>query len=489
MSVNPVGALLVALIQTPAAQRPVDFGVVDSTVAALIRAGNLPGAALVIVHGDQIVHVRGFGAADGSGRPITPDTPFFIGSTAKSLTAFAVMQLVDAGRIDLDAPVIRYLPWFKLRDSVQSSKITVRHLMTHRSGIPESACSEFLADRTIDPAASEAQIRWLAGVQPSGPAGSKWSYCNLNFTIAGLVIEAASGLSLAEYFRSRVFGPLDMRHSHTEWADAALDGLAQGYQYFFGLRFRSEMPANRGGLAHGYYIMSATDVGHFLIAELNQGRYLDRQVLSPGAMAERHRGQVAVVEGRKNTIGWMEYTFKGTTALDHGGSLPTYQSRFMVFPKDGWAVGLLSNGNGGSSDLYFGAAAEQVAALVIGATPDPLSGRWVYPLLFSIFSVVPILQLFGLRRGLLRFRGWRRDPATRPSTRRDRIRKVIVPVVLALFGGSVMAFGLPALFGSPLRVMRAFQADAGWMVTISGVAGLLWAAVLAVAGWRSWART
>ena len=80
----------------------------------------IPGAALVIVQGDQIVHLKAFGVADGSGRPVTPQTPFFTGSTGKSITALAIMQLVEAGKIKLDAPVQTYLPWFRVADAKAS---------------------------------------------------------------------------------------------------------------------------------------------------------------------------------------------------------------------------------------------------------------------------------------------------------------------------------------------------------------------------------
>ena len=98
----------------------------------------IPGAALVIVQGDQIVHLKAFGTADGSGRLITPQTPFFTGSTSKSFTALAIMQLVEAGKIKLDAPVQTYLPWFRVADVKASQMITIRQLLNQTSGLPRS---------------------------------------------------------------------------------------------------------------------------------------------------------------------------------------------------------------------------------------------------------------------------------------------------------------------------------------------------------------
>ena len=121
-----------------------DFAAIDAYVQAEMQAARVPGLALGIVHGDQIVHLQGFGIADPSGRPVTPQTPFIIGSTTKSMTAVAMMQLVEAGKVELDAPVQRYLPWFRVADAEASARITIRHLLNHTSGLPTTPNGEFV---------------------------------------------------------------------------------------------------------------------------------------------------------------------------------------------------------------------------------------------------------------------------------------------------------------------------------------------------------
>jgi len=106
-----------------------DFARIDAYVSAQVQDARIPGLALGIIHGDQIAHLHGFGVADSMGRAVTPQTPFLLGSTTKSFTAFAIMQLVEAGKIAIDAPVRRYLPWFRVADPVASSRITMRHLL------------------------------------------------------------------------------------------------------------------------------------------------------------------------------------------------------------------------------------------------------------------------------------------------------------------------------------------------------------------------
>src|SRR5262249_11200612 len=96
---------------------------IDAYISAHMQADHLPGVALGLVHNDQIVHLRGFGSADQSGRAVTPHTPFILASVSKSFTALAIMQLVEAGKVALDAPVQRYLPWFRVADPVASAHI------------------------------------------------------------------------------------------------------------------------------------------------------------------------------------------------------------------------------------------------------------------------------------------------------------------------------------------------------------------------------
>ena len=103
-----------------------NFKAIDEYITAQMRAARIPGVAVAIVKGDQIVYLKGYGQADPSGRPVTPQTPFIIGSITKPFTALAVMQLVEAGKVELDAPVQRYIPWFRVADPKASAQITVR---------------------------------------------------------------------------------------------------------------------------------------------------------------------------------------------------------------------------------------------------------------------------------------------------------------------------------------------------------------------------
>src|SRR5574341_1067104 len=140
---------------------PANFDEIDQYINTKMKELGIPGAALVIVQDDQIVHLKAFGVADSSGRPVTPQTPFFTGSTGKSITALAIMQLVEAGKIKLDALVQTYLPWFRVADANASQIITVRQLLNMMSGIPRSIGQTQLASTDLSGSAIENNVRAL----------------------------------------------------------------------------------------------------------------------------------------------------------------------------------------------------------------------------------------------------------------------------------------------------------------------------------------
>lgn len=117
------------------------FDELDTHIQRQMTSLHIPGAVLAVVEGDYITHLCGFGRAGPDGNTPTPQTPFFIGTLTKSFTAVAMMQLVETGKIDLDAPVQQYLPWFRLADRLASAQITVRYLLNQTSGLPTSCLS------------------------------------------------------------------------------------------------------------------------------------------------------------------------------------------------------------------------------------------------------------------------------------------------------------------------------------------------------------
>src|SRR5215472_17273640 len=275
-----------------------DVARIDAFVSSQMQAQRIPRLSLGIVQGDQIVHLHGFGAADATGRQVTSQTPFIIGSMSKSFTALAVMQLVEAGKVDLDAPVQRYLPWFRVADPAASARITVHQLLNQTSGIPANSENElkegFLStgNETL-----EQYVRGLKTLALDRPVGASFEYANTNYSVLGLIVQVVSGQSYESYVQQHIFAPLQMSQSFASEQDARRDGLAQGYQVWFGVPVPTALPSPRDLLPAGYLISTAEDMAHYLIAQLNGGRFGDTAVLSAAGMATLHAPAAEVFPG------------------------------------------------------------------------------------------------------------------------------------------------------------------------------------------------
>jgi CubicO group peptidase (beta-lactamase class C family) len=238
-----VGALVAALVvgvasvvrmdsvstPTPGQDGAPDFAAIDPYVQDEMDAQRIPGLALAIVQGDRIVHLRGFGKADDSGRKVTPQTPFFNGSTTKSFTALAIMQLREAGKLDLDAPVQRYLPWWRVADPDASAKITLRQLLYQTSGLAKATGNEHATSSAANASALEDQVRELRSAELTEPVGASWQYSNANYNTLGMVVQAVSGQSYETYVREHILAPLDMRNSVMSVPEAKERGLVTGH--------------------------------------------------------------------------------------------------------------------------------------------------------------------------------------------------------------------------------------------------------------------
>ena len=304
-----------------------DTAAIDRYVAARMSATHMPGLALAIVKGDDVVYLKGYGRADPSGRPVAPQTPFIIGSITKPFTALGIMQLVEADKVDLDAPVQRYLPWFRVADPTASKLITVRQLLHQTSGISQASTLETW-NWSNDDDAMERHVRLLAHAPLLGPPGKTFAYANANYTTLGVIIQAVSGESYENYIRQHIFAPLDMRHSYLSQEEAEQHGLAAGHRWLFGFPVAVSLPSSRANLPAGFIISGAEDMAHFVIAQMNGGRYLGRSILSPAGIALTH------LQPAPNTyaMGWETTVLDGHVLVNHDGGTANYQASLFFDP-------------------------------------------------------------------------------------------------------------------------------------------------------------
>jgi len=456
------------------ASRGTSFEEIDMFIAEQIKRLNIPGAALAVVEGDQIVHLRGFGRVRPGGEAPSPQTPFFIGSTTKSFTALAVMQLVEGGKVELDAPVQRYLPWFRVADPRASAQMTVRHLLNQTSGLPLVPGWQLLADLEDRPDATQRQARSLSSLNLTRPPGAAFEYSNLNYNLLGLVIEAASGEAYAAYVQNHIFGPLEMSHSHTSKAAAKQDGLAVGHQSWFGVPIAvPDLPMVSGSLPSGQLISSAEDMGHYLIAHLNGGRYGEAQILSPESIAELHRpaaeaGMWGNISERYG-MGWY-FEEKGQTRIVwHSGLVPDFYAYMALLPEQKKGLILLVNADHFTMQLTLTEVGAGVASRLAGNPPAPIR-LGAIPWVQRGLLLIPALQIIEVAVTLGLIHRWRRDPQSRPNRGRMWGRQILLPLIPHL----LVTLTLIPILGKLRGFLMLFMPDFSWIARICGGFAGIW---------------
>src|SRR5215217_3599923 len=451
------------------------FEEIDAHIERQMERLNIPGAALAIVEGDEIAHQRGFGRARPGGEAPTPHTPFLIGSLTKSFTALAVMQLVEAGKIELDAPLQRYLPWFRVADPQASAQMTVRHLLNQTSGLPTSSGEIQLADFDNRPGATERQARALSTLELTRPVGSTCEYSNMNYNLLGLIIEAASGESYEAYIQDHIFTPLDMSHTYTSQGLAKQNGLAVGHQYWFAIPFAApNLPIPHGSLPGGLLISTSEDMAHYLISHLNGGRYGDVQILSSAGIDELHSG---VAEYRRMGIsagqygmGWFVSEIGRKKRVWHSGTLPDFGAYMALLPEQEKGLVLLFNASHHWMTPVLTNLGMGVAALLAGNQPAPVPFVGIIPWALRGQLLIPALQIAGVVATLRLLRRWRLDPERRPSGRRKWGLHILLPLIPNL----LIALNLLSMLGKRRGYLMLYMPDYSWIALVCGSFSLVW---------------
>lgn len=359
---------------------------IDGYIEEQMRQLEIPGLAVAIVRGNHIDHLRGYGVADGTGHPITPQTPFLIASLSKSFTALAVMQLVEEGKIDLDAPVQQYLPWFETADAISTPQLTIRHLLHHTSGFSSLNGDLRNLDKNSSEDALEASIRALQNTQLQASPGEQFEYSNTNYDLLGFIVQVVSGKPYEAYIEQHIFDPLEMRSSYTSLREAQGNGLSSGHISFFGMTLNYDrfMPYSRTVVPSAGLFSSAEDMAHFLVAHLNQGRYRDSAVLSPGGMDELFARGADISEQVSYGMGWVIFPFPQAAAnqnnaaipigLSHGGDWANFKAVMVMIPEQEVGVVVLFNKKDNRKDAEYERIAWNTTLLALGLEPFAYPG-------------------------------------------------------------------------------------------------------------------
>ncbi|GGP40930.1 serine hydrolase domain-containing protein [Saccharothrix coeruleofusca] len=410
--VLPGVAALFGLSAPDAAPTP---AAIDAVVQQYRDATGLPGAAVAVTRGTEVVRAAGYGHTP-AGDPVTEHTAMAVASVSKSFTALAVVQLVEAGRVDLDDPVREHLPEFTMADP-RADRITVRQLLDQTSGMSDTTFPAFSRPQPDSLAEAVAGMR---AARLAADPGARHEYHNPNYQVAARLVEVVSGLPFDDYLRRHVFGPLGMVDSRTADTERDLPPSARGHLVVLGVPIAVPEPPAFGN-GSGGVLSSAHDMAAWLIAQNNSGRGPNGgQVASASSIARTHTPSA---NSGSYALGWsVGTTASGAPVIEHSGDLFTSTAHQALLPGSGYGVAVMANTGLAHGDAR--AIAERLIALLENtAVPPPSS-----PLLLvdAVLLVLTLGTVVLAVRGVLRSRRW---AAARTSPLRTAVR--LLPLLIA----------------------------------------------------------
>lgn len=428
----------------------------DAYLAANFPRAGAPGLAVAVVDAGGVRYLRTFGDCPDA------DAPFVVGSLSKSFTAVAVMQLVEQGAVDLDAPASRYAPGYDV-----PGEVTVRSLLNQTSGF---GAYDSLAE------AADGEL---------GETFGAFSYANANYDLLGRVVEGASGEDYARYLDEHVLEPLGMASTTADPARAGALGMVPGHRDWFGLPvadgFRhAQGDGAWGGPASGYVASSVRDMASYLRMYLNGGMGGDgARVLSADSVRRMFLDRVPDPEGDTYYgMGWTSFSWDdGELVLSHDGQVENYTASMCLLPERGIGIVALSdaNDNAGGNIRFFDLVGG-VVSVAIGGTGQPMDDAWTWAWRQRVDVLYASALLLAVSPLLLTGR-WRRrlSAACRggvaPIVRARSLRMLLVRGVLLHVALPACILALPFVWGVPWRDLLTFSPDVSTVLLAS--AGLL----------------
>lgn len=430
----------------------------DAFIKSEMQTSNLPGVSYAVVDNDNS-YADAHGVTDlRSGKAVSANTPFLIGSISKSFTATAILQLVEAGDVELDAEVSRYLDVFSGRSS---GAITIRQLLGHTSGYSTLQGNDTHVDRTENADELTRQVERIAQWSPAYAPGAKWDYSNANYILLGGIIEAVSGLSFDHYIETQILEPIGMTNSFVG-DGRRYEAMATGHTPWFGSKrpvkdFKtSRLIAPAGGV-----IASANDLALYLDVLLN-GRDDIISAESKNLMMQPAGGQSPFYG-----LGWALNPADG--AVYHTGTSPGTETIAIMVPAERKGVVVLVNAGSG---MGFGETANLIngiSAHALGAEFVRDESSWSRKALFLTFALLPLMFMVGAAQA------WLRRAGLRTKSGAFGMFSLWFPLFMTSALAWTTVHLIPKLFGVSISTLHVFSPDLAIALMATAVTGLIWA--------------
>ena len=349
------GALLCGASPSVArAQRAPDLAAFDRYVAKAARDWRVPGMAVAIVKDDSLVFAKGYGVIElGKPEPVNEHTRFAIGSTTKAMTSAALAILVDEGKLQWDERVIDILPDLQLYDSYATHELTVRDLLTHRSGLPDTDLLWIIPQNKLS---MDEMIRRLRYVKPESSFRSHWDYQNVVYAIGGLIVERVSGMPWKRFVETRLWDPIGMHESIPLVAELqGQPNVAVPHALVNDTVRRVPVRTTDAIAPAGSVWSSVSDMSKWMRFILDSGRVGNRQLIKPSTFAELLTPEIQAPMAEypalelahplffSYALGWFVQDYDGQTVWMHTGSIDGMCALIGLEPRKKLGVYVLEN--------------------------------------------------------------------------------------------------------------------------------------------------
>lgn len=356
----------------------------EAVLKEIISRWDLPGLAVGIVQGDEIVYAAGFGVQSlDSCTPVTLESIFCVASVSKCFVATAVMQMVESGKIDLAASPGRYLPYFRMDDE-RCRQITIRQMLSHTSGMPdmdEQEYDEMVRRPEWDEGAAERYVRSLAGRKLIADPGGRFQYSNIAYNVLGDVLAKVSGRSFESAVREGLLRPTGMPDSTFLLAEVPSNLLARPHLRSPELRLNPIYPYHRADAPASFLHATLVDMCHWAITCLHRGRVHETSLLSPAAFEQMWTPVADWGFSRPSMyeqmgLGWTLGHYKNESTISHGGMGFGWSDFLLLLPEKNSAAVVLCNGESFARTRIVHALADAL----LGLKPQANTVSWMVPI-------------------------------------------------------------------------------------------------------------
>lgn len=351
---------------------------IDEYIKVYLESYQIPGLAIAIVEDNQIFTAKAYGVKNlDTKEPIITESIFHMASVSKPFSATAIMQLVERGKMNLDDPLIKYLPYFKIDDE-HFRDITIKQMLMHTSGIPDVRDYEWDKPQ-FDDGAAERYVRSLANEKMIAQPGEKWQYSNMAFDILADVIAKVSGMSFEDYIKENILNPLDMKES--DFLRERIKPELRTSAHVFNLKPQvSEVyPYNRCHAPSSCLNANVVEMCNWAIANMNEGAFKENRILDASSYKLLFEPQTKINEKLSVGLSWAIGQYRNTKTVFHSGGDLGFRSYFIMLPEKSLAIIVASNFEGtpignlthGVIDIMLGFEPEQPKtpiSMVLGKT-------------------------------------------------------------------------------------------------------------------------